>query len=184
VAESAFFPNLTLSATAGYQSSSFSKWLTAPSRFWSLGPQLAETIFDGGARRAQTAAARAGYDAAAANYREVALAAMQDVEDNLAALRILENEAAAQADAVAAAELSLKIANNQYRAGTVSYLNVITAQAAAYSNERNAINILGNRLTDSVALIKALGGGWDTAELPQSSEIDRHSQAPAARAQK
>jgi NodT family efflux transporter outer membrane factor (OMF) lipoprotein len=170
VAESAYFPNLTLSATAGYQSSTFSKWLTAPSRFWSLGPQLAETLFDGGARRAQTAQARAAYDAAVANYREVALAAFQNVEDNLAALRILESEAAAQADAVRAAEESLKIANNQYRAGTVSYLNVITAQAAAYSNERNAISILGNRLTDSVALVKALGGGWSSAELSSPGE--------------
>jgi NodT family efflux transporter outer membrane factor (OMF) lipoprotein len=170
VAESAYFPNLTLSATAGYQSSTFSKWLTAPSRFWSLGPQLAETLFDGGARRAQVGQARAAYDAAVANYREVALAAFQNVEDNLAALRILESEAAAQADAVRAAEESLKIANNQYRAGTVSYLNVITAQAAAYSNERNAISILGNRLTDSVALVKALGGGWNSAELPAPGE--------------
>jgi NodT family efflux transporter outer membrane factor (OMF) lipoprotein len=178
VAESAFFPTLDLSATAGYQSSTFSKWLTAPSRFWSIGPQLAETIFSGGAREAQTAQARAGYDAAAANYREVVLAAFQNVEDNLAALRILENEAAAQAEAVASAELALKIANNQYRAGTVSYLNVITAQATAYSNERNAITILGNRLSDSVALIKALGGGWNAEELPQPREIDRHAQAP------
>ena len=178
VAESAFFPTLTLSATAGFQSSTLSKWLTAPSRFWSLGPQLAETIFDGGARRAQTAAARAAYDAAVANYREVALAAMQNVEDNLAALRILESEASAQAEAVAAAELSLRIANNQYRAGTVSYLNVITAQTSAYSNERNAITILGTRLNDSVALIKALGGGWSADELPAARDIDRNSQAP------
>ena len=181
VAESAFFPSLTLSATAGFQSSTFSKWLTAPSRFWSLGPQLAETIFDGGARRAQTAAARAAYDAAVANYREVALAAMQNVEDNLAALRILETEAQAQAEAVAAAELSLRIANNQYRAGTVSFLNVITAQTSAYSNERNAISILGTRLTDSVALIKALGGGWSAEQLPAAGEIDRNSKPPTDR---
>ena len=178
VAESAFFPSLTLSATGGYQSSSFSKWLTAPSRFWSLGPQLAETLFDGGARRAQTAQARAAYDAAVANYREVALAAFQNVEDNLASLRILESEAAAQADAVRAAEESLKIANNQYRAGTVSYLNVITAQATAYSNERNAISILGNRLTDSVALVKALGGGWKNAESPAPGATEDAGENP------
>ena len=178
VAESAFFPTLTLSATAGFQNSTFSKLLTAPSRFWSLGPQLAETIFSGGAREAQVAQARAGFDAAAANYREVALAAFQNVEDNLAALRILEAEAAAQADALKSAETSLAIALNQYRAGTVSYLNVVTAQTTAYSNERNAISILGNRLTDSVALIKALGGGWDATQLPAPGDIDRHSQAP------
>ena len=178
VAESAFFPNLTLSATAGFQSTSFSKWLTAPSRFWSLGPQLAETIFNGGLRESQVAAARAGFDAAAANYREVALAAFQNVEDNLAALRILEAEAAKQDEAVKAAEQALAIALNQYRAGTVSYLNVITAQTTAYSNERNAISILGNRLTDSVALVKALGGGWDARELPAPGSIDRRAKAP------
>ena len=181
VAESAYFPNLTLSATGGYQSSTFSKWLTAPSHFWSLGPQLAEVLFDGGARRAQTVQARAAYDAAAANYREVALAAFQNVEDNLAALRILESEAEAQADAVRAAQESLKIANNQYRAGTVSYLNVVTAQATAYSNERNAISILGNRLTDSVALVKALGGGWNKMELPEPGENGDARKDPPAK---
>ena len=178
VAESAFFPNLTLSAEAGFQSSTFSDILAAPSRFWSLGPQLAETIFSGGARQAQVAQARAGFDAAAANYRQVSLAAFQNVEDNLAALRILEAEAAAQAEAVKAAETSLTIALNQYRAGTVSYLNVVTAQTTAYGNERNAISILGNRLTDSVALVKALGGGWQASELPAADDIDRHSEAP------
>lgn len=180
VAEAAFFPNLTLSATGGYQSSSFSKWLTAPSRFWSLGPQLAETLFDGGARRAQTAQTRAAYDAAVANYREVALAAFQNVEDNMAALRILESEAAAQAEAVRAAEESLKIATNQYRAGTVSYLTVITAQATAYSNERNAISILGTRLTDSVALVRALGGGWNDADLPTADQTGTSWKNPPA----
>ena len=178
VATAAFFPNLTLSATAGFQSSSFSKWLTAPSRFWSLGPQLAATIFDGGAREAQVAQARAGFDAAAANYRQVALAAFQNVEDYLATLRILEAEAAAQADAVKSAETALTIVLNQYRAGIVSYLNVVTAQATAYSNERNALNILGNRLTSSVALIKALGGGWQANDLPPADAIDRNAQAP------
>jgi len=178
VAEAAYFPNLLLSATAGYQSSTFSNILAAPSRFWTLGAQLAETIFDGGAREAQVAQARAGFDAAAANYREVALAAFQNVEDNLAALRILEAEAAAQAEAVKSAEQSLTIALNQYRAGTVSYLNVVTAQTTAFSNERNAISILGNRLNDSVALVKALGGGWDTEDLPAADTIDRHSTAP------
>ena len=178
VAEAAYFPNLLLSATAGYESSTFSNILAAPSRFWSLGAQLAETIFDGGARESQVAQARAGFDAAAANYRQVALAAFQNVEDNLAALRILEAEAAAQAEAVKSAEQSLTIALNQYRAGTVSYLNVVTAQTTAYSNERNAISILGNRLNDSVALVKALGGGWEAKDLPAADAIDLHSNAP------
>ncbi len=182
VAESAYFPTLSLSASAGFQSSSFSKWLTAPSRFWSLGPELAETIFDGGLRHAQTAQARAAYDGAVANYREVSLAAFQNVEDNLSGLRVLEAESAAQADAVAAAEEALKITLNQYRAGTVSYLNVITSQATAYSNERNAISILGNRLTDSVGLIEAIGGGWDDSQIPKPHDIGADSSAPKATA--
>jgi NodT family efflux transporter outer membrane factor (OMF) lipoprotein len=180
IAKSAYFPNLTLSATGGYQSSSFTNWLTAPSRFWSLGPQLAATLFDGGARRAQTAQARAGYDAAVANYREVSLAALQNVEDNLAALRILEQEEAVQADATKSAEQSLAIATNQYRAGIVSYLNVISAQATAYSAERGTIAILGTRLNDSVALIKALGGGWDAGDLPAARDISLHDPAPSS----
>ncbi|HTD28520.1 MAG TPA: efflux transporter outer membrane subunit [Xanthomonadaceae bacterium] len=171
VAEAAYFPSLTLSGTAGYQSSAFSKLLTAPSFFWSVGPQLAETLFDGGARRAQTAQARAAYDAAVANYRETALAAFQNVEDNLAALRILENESAVEADAVKLAQESLKITLNQYRAGTVSYLNVVTAQATAYGDETKAITILGTQLNDSVALIKALGGGWQASELPAAGVV-------------
>jgi NodT family efflux transporter outer membrane factor (OMF) lipoprotein len=179
VAEAAWFPTLTLSASGGYQNSVFSQLLDAPSRYWSIGPRLAETLFDGGARSAQTAQARASYDAAAANYRQVALAAFQNVEDNLAALRILEQEAAAQDDAVKSAEQFLTITINQYRAGTVSYLNVVTAQATAYSNERNAISILGNRLDDSIALVKALGGGWEERDLPAASEISLRSQPPA-----
>jgi NodT family efflux transporter outer membrane factor (OMF) lipoprotein len=178
VAESAWFPTLNLQAQGGFQSSSFSKWLTAPSRFWSIGPQLAETLFDGGLRHAQSAQARAAYDAAVANYREVSLAAFQNVEDQLAALRILEAEQHAQQDAVEAAELALKIALNQYRAGTVSYINVVTAQATAFSNERNAISILGNRLNYSVGLVKAIGGGWDESQLPAPHDIDAGSQAP------
>jgi NodT family efflux transporter outer membrane factor (OMF) lipoprotein len=178
VAEAAWFPTLTLAAGAGYQSSVWSQLLEAPSRFWSVGPKLAEVLFDGGARRAQTAQARAAYDAAAANYRQVALSAFQNVEDQIAALRILEKEAAAQDEAVKSAEHALAIALNQYRAGTVSYLNVITAQTTAFSNERNAIAILGNRMSDSVALIKALGGGWQEADLPAPGDIDLHAQAP------
>ncbi len=178
VAEAAWFPTLTLSASGGFQNSVLSQLLDAPSRYWSIGPRLAETLFDGGARSAQTAQARAAYDAAAANYRQVALAAFQNVEDNLAALRILEQEAAAQAEAVKSAEQFLTITINQYRAGTVSYLNVASAQATAYSNERNAISILGTRLDDSVALIKALGGGWEEKDLPAAGEISLRSTAP------
>jgi NodT family efflux transporter outer membrane factor (OMF) lipoprotein len=166
VAEAAFFPSLTLSATGGFQSSVLSQLFSLPSRYWSLGPALAQTIFDAGLRRAQTAQAIATYDENVANYRQTVLAGFQEVEDNLAALRILEQEAAVQDEAVKSARESLTITLNQYRAGTVNYLSVVIAQATALSNERAALAILGRRLTASVTLIKALGGGWDAAQLP------------------
>ena len=163
VAEAAFFPSLTLSATGGYQSTLLSKLFTAPSRYWSLGPDLVEVIFDAGLRRAQTDQAIATYDQSVATYRQTVLTAFQDVEDNLAALRILEQEAAVQDEAVKAARESVTITLNQYRAGTVNYLSVVVVQAALLTNERTALTILGQRLTDSAALIKALGGGWSEA---------------------
>jgi NodT family efflux transporter outer membrane factor (OMF) lipoprotein len=168
VAEAAFFPSVTLSATGGFQSSVLSQLFTLPSRYWSLGPALAATIFDAGLRRAQTAQAMATYDENVANYRQTVLAGFQEVEDNLAALRILEQEAAVQDEAVKSARESLTITLNQYRAGTANYLAVVVAQAVALSNERTALTILGRRLTASVTLIKALGGGWDAAQLPPS----------------
>lgn len=180
VATAAWFPSLTLSASGGYSNSVWSKLLEAPSRYWSIGPKIAETLFDGGARRAQNAQARAAWDAAVANYRQVSLAAFQNVEDQIAALRTLEEEAQAQDEAVRLSEQSLKIATNQYRAGIVSYLNVITAQNTAYSNERAAITLLGTRLNDSVGLVKALGGGWEANDLPAARDISSRSQAPTA----
>jgi len=166
VAKSAYYPSLTLSGSAGYQSTTFSNLISAPNFFWSVGPALAETLFDAGARSAQVEEARAAYDASVANYREVVLAGFQEVEDNLAALRILEQEAQVQDEAVKAAEESVHIALNQYKSGTVSYLNVVTAQTAALSNERTALTVLSNRLTANVTMIKALGGSWDTSQLP------------------
>jgi len=166
VAEAAFFPSLSLSATGGFQSSVLSQLFSLPSRYWSLGPALAQTIFDAGLRRAQTAQAMATYDENVANYRQTVLAGFQEVEDNLAALRILEQEAVVQDEAVKSARESLTITLNQYRAGTANYLAVVVAQAVALSNERAALTILGRRLTASVTLIKALGGGWDAAQLP------------------
>jgi NodT family efflux transporter outer membrane factor (OMF) lipoprotein len=165
VAEAAFFPSLTLSATGGFQNSLLSQLFSAPSRYWSLGPALAQTLFDAGLRRAQSAQAMATYDENVANYRQTVLAGFQEVEDNLAALRILEDEAAVQDDAVRSARESLTITLNQYRAGTANYLAVVVAQATALANERAALAILGRRLTASVTLIKALGGGWDAAQL-------------------
>ena len=164
VAEAAFFPSLTLSATGGFQSSVLSQLFTLPSRYWSLGPALAATIFDAGLRRAQSAQAMASYDEAVANYRQTVLSGFQEVEDNLAGLRILEQEAAVQDEAVKSARESLTITLNQYRAGTANYLAVVVAQAVALSNERTALGILGRRLADSVTLIKALGGGWQPAD--------------------
>ena len=163
VAESAFFPSLTLSATGGFQSSLLSELFSLPSRYWSLGPALAQIIFDAGLRRAQTAQAIATYDENVANYRQTVLTGFQEVEDNLAALRILEQEAGVQDEAVKAARESLAIVLNQYRAGTANYLAVVVIQAATLNNERTALTILGRRLTASVILIKALGGGWKEA---------------------
>lgn len=165
VAKTAYFPDLTLGATGGFQSSSFANWLTLPNRFWSVGPALAMTLFDGGARRAQTDQAIAAYDASVAAYRQSVLTGFQEVEDNLAALRLLEQEAQLQDEALQAARRSVELTTNQYRAGIVSYLNVITVQTTALGNERTALDIQSRRLTASVLLIKALGGGWDAGKL-------------------
>jgi NodT family efflux transporter outer membrane factor (OMF) lipoprotein len=165
VAEAAWYPSITLSASGGLESSSLSHWFSWPSRFWSVGPSVSETLYDGGLRASQSSQARAAYDAGVANYRQTVLAAFQDVEDNLAALRILESEARVQDEAVRTSRKSVVVAENQYRSGTVSYLNVLTAQTAELGNERTAITLRGNRMMDSVLLIKALGGGWDASVL-------------------
>jgi NodT family efflux transporter outer membrane factor (OMF) lipoprotein len=160
VAKSAFFPQLNLTGSGGVESSTLATLLTWPSRFWSIGPSIAATIFDGGTRRALTEQAVANHDASVAVYRQNVLTAFQDVEDNLAALHILAEEAAQQADAVASAERSLALATTRYQAGVTPYLEVITAQSAAQANEVTAVSILTRRMTASVLLIKALGGGW------------------------
>ncbi|HWU68313.1 MAG TPA: efflux transporter outer membrane subunit [Stenotrophobium sp.] len=160
VAETAYFPDLTLSASGGYQGNSFADWISLPYRFWSVGPSLAMTLFNGGARKAQTDQAIAAYDQTVASYRQTVLTAFQDVEDTLVQLQLLAQEAQVQDQAVAAAQESVKIATNQYQAGLVSYLNVVSAQNAAYGTRRGALNVLGSRLGASVLLIKALGGDW------------------------
>jgi NodT family efflux transporter outer membrane factor (OMF) lipoprotein len=164
VAQAAVYPTLTLSAAAGLQSSTLADLFSLPSRVWSIGPALAASLFDAGLRRAQTEQAIASYDASTANYRQTVLTAFQEVEDNLVAQRLLEQEAAVQDAAVAAADQAVQIALNQYRAGTVSYLAVVTAQTIAYTNRRTALDILRRRLVAAVALVKALGGGWN--EVP------------------
>jgi NodT family efflux transporter outer membrane factor (OMF) lipoprotein len=165
VAQAAYFPSLTLSADGGFSGSHLSNWLSWPSRFWSVGAALAETVFDGGLRGALTDEARASYDATVADYRQTVLTAFQEVEDQLAALRILEEEARVQDDAVKSSQKLTEITMNQYKAGTASYLNVITAQAAELSNERASLDILGRRMTASASLIKALGGRWNALSL-------------------
>jgi len=168
VAEAAFYPTVTLNTSLGSESSSLGKLSSAASRFWSVGASISETVFDGGLRRAQTDFARAAYDATVANYRQTVLTAFQGVEDNLAALRILEQEATAQNEAVTAAGRSVFLTINQYQAGTVSYLNVVTAQTIALNDEITAIQILGQRMTAAVLLVQALGGGWNASELPSN----------------
>jgi NodT family efflux transporter outer membrane factor (OMF) lipoprotein len=167
IARAAYFPTLTLSATGGFQGSTLLNLLAWPSRFWAAGPALSQTLFDAGRRRATSDAALAGYDAAVAGYREAALTAFQQVEDNLAALRILEEEAEQQKQAVADAQQSLELFTNRYTGGIDTYLQVITAQTTALSNERNDVDILRRRMDASVLLIKALGGGWNAASLPK-----------------
>ena len=168
VAEAAFFPTLTLSASGGFAASSFARWLTLPARYWSLGPALvAQTIFDAGLRSAQKAQAVAVYDETVAAYRQTVLTGFQEVEDNLVALRVLADEEGVQDDAVKAAREAVTIANNQYRAGTINYLAVVVLQAAMLNNERTALAIRARRLAASVGLIKALGGGWEATALAQ-----------------
>ena len=167
----AFFPTLLLTATGGLESSHITEWMTWPSRFWSVGPQLSELLFDAGKRHAQMAQAQDAFDLAVANYRQTVLTGFQQVEDNLAALRILAQEAQAEDAAVKAAEESAKISTYQYKAGTVSYLQVITTQAIALQDETAAVNILTRRLVASVGLIEALGGGWDASTMPTVTDI-------------
>ena len=160
VAQSAYYPNVAIDTQGGFESSSPAKWFSVLGRFWSAGISATETLFDGGLRGAQVEQARAAYDASVAVYRQAVLTGFQEVEDNLAAQRILTSEAQAQNEAVTAAQQSLAVITNQYRAGIVSYLNVVVAQTTALSNQRIAMDLLGRRLNTAVLLVKALGGGW------------------------
>ena len=171
IARAAYFPTVSLGATAGFQGTSISNWFTWPSRLWAVGPSLSQTLFDGGRRRATSDIALANYDAVVAAYRETTLTAFQQVEDNLAALRVLEREGSQQNEAVAAAEESLQLFTNRYQGGVDNYLQVITAQTTTLSNQRTAIDILRRRMEASVLLIKALGGGWDVSKMPQRAAL-------------
>lgn len=160
VAMAAYYPNIQLSATGGLSSSTLATLFAWPSRFWSIGPSASVTLFDGGLRSAQSDEARAAYDATVAIYRETVLTAFQGVEDNLAALRILEEEIQVQDQALRAARQVVSIISNQYQAGTVAYLNVLVAQSTALASERTSLELAGQKLAASVLLVKALGGGW------------------------
>jgi NodT family efflux transporter outer membrane factor (OMF) lipoprotein len=166
VAESAYYPSLNLDASGGFESGVITTLLSGPSIFWSVGPSAVMTLFDGGRRHALTAQAQAAYDQTVANYRQTTLAAFQQVEDNLAAVRLLEQESQVQANATAAAQQALATSTRRYEGGVATYLEVITAQNYALSNEVTSVNILGRRMADSVLLIESLGGGWNDSLLP------------------
>jgi len=170
VAKSAYYPVISLGGSGGFESSNITNLLTGPSGLWSVGVSALGTVFDVGRRRAFTDEARAAYDYDVAVYRESVLAGFQQVEDNLAGVRILENEAKVQDDAVAAAQSSLNLSITRYRGGVTSYLEVTIAQSAALADQVTAVNILGRRMADTVLLIQALGGGWDRSSLPERPE--------------
>jgi NodT family efflux transporter outer membrane factor (OMF) lipoprotein len=169
IAEAAFYPTLSLSGQTGFQGTSALNWFTWPSRFWAVGPTFSETLFDAGRRKAQKTITEAQYDNTVANYRQTVLTAFQQVEDNLAALRVLDKEAQQQHEATASAEQSLDLFTTRYEGGVDTYLQVVTWQTAALTNERNDLDIMQRRLDASVLLIKALGGGWDTTKFPHIS---------------
>jgi NodT family efflux transporter outer membrane factor (OMF) lipoprotein len=171
IAVAAYYPSLDLSAGLGFGPAQFTRGFLWPSRAYSVGAGLSETVFEGGKRRAQVEQAKALFDASVATYRETVLTAFQQVEDDLAALKIFADEAVAVDQAVKSAEQSLAISTYQYKAGTVAYLQVITAQAAALQEERAAVDLLSRRMVSSVLLIQALGGGWDSTNIPSASDL-------------
>jgi NodT family efflux transporter outer membrane factor (OMF) lipoprotein len=162
VAKAAYYPDLTLSMNGGYSSSTFSNWISLPNRFWSVGPQLAMTLFDGGQRAAEVDRTEAVYDQTVAQYRQTVLNGFQEVENYMVQLKVYEDEAGVRAEALAAARESLRLTSNQYKAGLIGYLDVVNVQTTALSNERSVLNVLQSRLIASVQLIAALGGGWTT----------------------
>ena len=170
LAKTAYYPLINLFASGGLESGTITTLAQGPSALWSVGASALFTVFDGGKRRATNDQAKSAYDASVASYRETVLTSFQQVEDNLAALRILDQEATVQANAVQAAQRSLDLSNTRYDGGVTNYLEVITAQNAALSDEVTAVNILGRRMANAVLLIEALGGGWDRTNLPERPE--------------
>src|SRR5690348_16155702 len=181
LATAAYYPNVTLSATAGFSNTSPTDWFAWHSRFWSAGPALAETLFDAGLRRATVQQFRAAYDRSVANYRQTVLTAFQQVEDNLASLRILSQEIRQQDTAVSSAQRNLQLAQQRYQAGIDPFLNVITAQTTLLTNQQAAVNLRRDQMTASVQLIEALGGGWDAAQLPSLKDVSEVRPASTAK---
>ena len=171
LAQTAYYPTLTLTASAGFLSTNLANLVSYASRSWSAGPSISQTLFDFGRRGAALAGAEAAYDATVANYRQTVLAAFQEVEDDLANLRYLAEEAVQQQEAVVAAQQALSLENDRYKAGTDSYLNVITTQTIALGDEQTAVTITQRRMSAAVDLVKALGGGWDSSSLPSSDAL-------------
>ncbi len=165
VAKAAYYPDLTLSASGGYRSGSLNDWISAPNRFWSIGPAFALTLFDGGLIRSRVEQAEASYDQTVATYRQAVLDGFREVEDYLVQLAVFERERQVQEEALEAARESLRLIENQYKAGTVDYNSVVSLQTSTLNNERTLLTLDGNRLTASVKLIAALGGGWRPEEL-------------------
>jgi NodT family efflux transporter outer membrane factor (OMF) lipoprotein len=179
IAQSAYYPSVTLSASGGVESTVFTTWLSWPSRFWSIGAAAAETIFDAGLRRATVQQFQAQYNETVANYRQTVLAAFQQVEDNLASLRILSLQIRQQDDAVKAAQRNLDLATDRYKLGIDPYLNVITAQTTLLTNQQTAVNLRSQQITSSVQLVEALGGGWDRSQLPSPGALIARTPPPA-----
>lgn len=172
VAKAAYFPTLTLSATNGRQSRDLSTLLSTAARYWALGPaSLALPLFDGGARGSKMQASINAFDASVAAYRQSVLTGFQEVEDNLAALRILDQQIQVQDKALAAAREAVALSINQYKSGIVDYLNVMVNQSVALQSEKNSVDLQAQRLDASILLIKALGGGWSASELPKQNEV-------------
>ena len=178
VAVAAYYPNLTLSASGGFESSSLTNLLSYSSRFWSVGPSLSETIFDAGLRRATVLQFEATYNADVASYRQTVLTAFQQVEDFLAAVRILSQQIELQQEAVKSAERFLELANARYYTGVDTYLNVLVAQTTLLSNQQNLASLRTQAMTASVQLIQALGGGWDRSDLPARRKSPAGSPSP------
>ena len=171
VEKAAYYPTLSITATAGFEASTFSKWLTSPSRYWSVGPTASETIFDGGLRKSTLAQYRSPYNADVAGYKETVLTAFQQTEDSLAALRLLSQQIEQQQEVVASAQRNLDVASVRYKTGLDPYLNVFTAQSTLLANQQAVITLRVQQITSSVQLIEALGGGWNVTQLPSEREV-------------